>query len=148
MDDDLVERLARAIHEQYLAAVSSGIFDGPTAAVPWVELGDDRRANNRAQARDIEAKLARIGCRIARGVDDFAFTESEVERLARDEHDRWVAQRAASGWTYGAVRDERIKRHPSMVRWEQLPEGERDKDRNAVRVIPTVLAAAGLRPRR
>jgi hypothetical protein len=152
MVDDRFERLAQAIHEQYLAAQRrSGANGGGSAMVPWAELNADLREANRAQARDIEAKLARIGCTISADDGDgavFAFTDAEVEMLARAEHERWTAQRTTAGWTYAQTRDDRTKGHPSLVRWDQLSELERDKDRDVIRAIPAVLAAAGLRPRR
>lgn len=150
---DLVERIAAAIHARYIAeqTLDGATLDSSPALVPWTELDDDKREANRDQARDIAAKLARIGCAVV-PVDDpatdefaFAFTDAELERLSRDEHRRWSRQRRSAGWVYGAARDDRSRRHPSLVPWSKLSEPERDKDRDAVRNIPAVLAAAGLR---
>jgi hypothetical protein len=153
IDDDVVERIARVIHERYLAEQTrNGAPSGSTPAmVAWADLDEDLRQANRAQARDIEAKLARIACTVGpAGTDEgpFAFTATELEMLAVDEHARWSEQRRAAGWSYGEVRDDRAKQHPSLVPWEHLSEAERDKDRDAVLGIPPVLAAAGLRARR
>ena len=152
-DEELVERLARAIHEHYLAAESrKGVKAGDTSAMaPWTVLGAYLREENRAQARDIEVKLARIGCSISSGGEDmsgFAFTAPEVEELSRDEHGRWTRHRETAGWSYGPVRDDQARRHPGIVRWDLLSEAERQKDRNVVRTIPALLAVVGLRPRR
>jgi hypothetical protein len=150
MIDDVVERLAQTIHERYLAEQAhNGIAIGSNPAmVAWADLDEDLRQANLAQARDIGAKLARIACTVGPADADeapFAFTGTELETLARDEHSRWSEQRRAAGWSYGKVRDDRAKRHPSLVPWERLSEPERDKDRSAVLGIPSVLAAAGLR---
>ena len=148
IDRGQVERLAKAIHARYLAEqTADGRHPGEDPAmVGWAELDEDKREANRDQARDITAKLARIGCLVAAGPPDpdFVFTTEELEALARDEHDRWLAQRAGAGWRRGA-RDDRRKRHPSMVPYERLPGVEQDKDRDAVRHIPDVLAEVGLR---
>jgi hypothetical protein len=139
LDEATIDALAQTIHENYRATFA------PDAA-GWPELSDDLREANRAQARDIVAKLAVIGARVGRGkATRFAFTAAELDGLARAEHERWMAQRIEAGWTYGPVRDNDRKIHPMIVPWEQLSELERDKDRDAVRHIPDVLARVGLR---
>jgi hypothetical protein len=148
IDHDQVERLAQAIHARYLVEQTADgrhLGDDP-AMVGWADLDDDKREANRAQARDITAKLARIACRVDPGPPDlsFAFTTDELESLARDEHERWMAQRARAGWRRGG-RDDRTKRHPSLVPYDRLSKIEKDKDRDAVRHIPDVLAEVGLR---
>jgi hypothetical protein len=119
--------------------------------VPWPTLGLDLRESNRDQARDIQTKLGKIGCFIsmdAVGMFAFALTWHEVEALSHDEHRRWTTHLLAAGWSHGPVRDDRAKRHPSLVPWDLLSEAERDKDRDVVHTIPVVLAAAGLTPQR
>jgi RyR domain len=140
IDEDLVERLAQAIHANYLAEFAP---DGPS----WDELDDDLKEANRAQARDIGTKLERIGADVSDdsdGMPVFTFSDEELDTLARAEHERWVAQRTEAGWHHGA-RNDTVKRHPSLVPWEELSEHEQDKDRDAVRHIPDVLAEVGLR---
>ena len=39
-------------------------------------------------------------------------------------------QRLSEGWTYGARRDDEKKTHPCLVPYEELPEIEKDYDRN------------------
>ena len=149
ISDNQVDQIARAIHERYLAEqMRNGVSLGSTPAMTsWDTLDENKREANRAQARDIEEKLAKIGCRVGRGLvtRKFAFAAQELETLARDEQVRWTAQRKAAGWAYGSRRDDVAKVHPCLVSWDELAETERDKDRDAVRNIPAVLAAAGLR---
>jgi hypothetical protein len=149
ISDNQVDQIARAIHERYLAEQThDGVFMGSTPAMTsWDNLDENKREANRAQARDIEQKLSRIGCRVGRGpaTRGFAFADQELEALAREEQTRWAAQRVAAGWSYGDRRDDAAKIHPCLVPWDELTESERDKDRDAVRNIPAVLAAAGLR---
>jgi hypothetical protein len=147
IDQDLVEQLAQAIHARYLAEqTADGHRLGENLAMRgWDDLDEDKREANRAQARDITAKLERIGCAVGPGSDpDFTFTPEELESLARDEHERWMAQRRQAGWRRGR-RDDATKRHPSLVPYDRLSRAERDKDRDAVRHIPDVLAEVGLR---
>ena len=53
--------------------------------------------------------------------------------------------RGVFSFTATPTRDDGAKVHPCLVSWDELPESEKDKDRDAVRNIPVVLAAAGLR---
>lgn len=52
-----------------------------------------------------------------------------VEFLARNVHDTWARRRLDEGWRYGPERDERHKRHPCLVPYEQLPDSEKEYDR-------------------
>jgi RyR domain-containing protein len=150
MDEATVERLAQAIHQEYLRErAKRGVAMGATPAMAaWDDLSDDLREANRAQARDVDAKLAAISCAVVRSslpvTEAFRFTEQELELLTRQEQQRWAAQRRAAGWKHATVRDDYRKHHPDLVAWEQLPESERDKDRDAVRCIPAILATVGL----
>jgi hypothetical protein len=147
ISEDLIELLAQAIHRRYLTGrLDSGQAMGSEPAMrPWPDLEEQYRDANRAQARDIQAKLARLGCTIGpRGGRAAGIDPAMVELLAIDEHERWMANRKSNGWTYGPQRNEETRQHPSMVDWAMLSESERDKDRSAIVGIPSVLADAGL----
>lgn len=149
MGERLVERLAQAIHERYLARVATDRRSAEAAAgVPWHELPDTYRESSRRQARDIANKLWAIGCRLVPMEGDhaeFSLTAGEVELLARAEHDRWSAERLDAGWTYGPLRDEERRTTPYLVPYDELTEQMRDYDREAVSEIPSLVALAGLR---
>jgi hypothetical protein len=118
------------------------------ALKPWAELAEGVRNANRALAGDIGWKLNRIGATVAPiiGAEErFDFSSVELEALAEHEHERWTDDRRRAGWRFGAVRDDKAKRHPSMVPWGELPEAEKHKDRAAVRNILVVLDSLGLR---
>ncbi|XVV14841.1 NAD-binding protein [Actinoplanes sp. CA-131856] len=145
--EDLVERLARLIHERYLIACRE-LPDEPTdpaALVEWGRLDEERRASNRSQADSIGIKLSAIDCTIVArsGPGDFALTWDEVELLAQSEQDRWVREARAAGWRYGPARDARAKLTPYLLDWADLPDERREKNRAAVRDLPAVLADAG-----
>jgi voltage-gated potassium channel Kch len=144
----MVDDIARAAHSAYIATCTAAgdTVETNGSIVPWDELPDDLRAANRAQAADIGRKLAAIGCAAVPrtvGAAPFAFSDDEIEHLARLEHDRWMRERRAQGWTHGTPRDDARKLHPDLVDWEALSEPVRDKDRSAVRAIPDELRAAG-----
>ena len=64
-----------------------------------------------------------------------------VEALAENVHDTWARGRMDQGWTYGPARDDAAKKHPCLVPYADLPESERDYDRNtAMSTIRFILA--------
>ena len=52
-----------------------------------------------------------------------------VEQLAEHVHDTWAKRRMEEGWTYGSDRDDATQTHPCLVPYEELPEAEKDYDR-------------------
>lgn len=67
--------------------------------------------------------------------------EALVEVLARNAHDLWAEQRLRDGWTYGPARCDETRKHPCLVRYDDLPDQEKEYDRIAVRgVVRTILA--------
>ena len=54
-----------------------------------------------------------------------------LERLAENAHEVWAAQRIEQGWAYGPNRDDAAKKHPCLVPYADLPDSEKEYDRNA-----------------
>jgi RyR domain len=55
-------------------------------------------------------------------------------------HETWMRAREAQGWTLGPAKDSRLKTHPAMVPYADLPEHQRVKDRVFIAIV---LAMAG-----
>ncbi len=53
-----------------------------------------------------------------------------IEEMAKNVHEVWAASRISQGWTYGIERNDDLKQHPCLVAYENLPEIEKDYDRN------------------
>lgn len=53
-----------------------------------------------------------------------------MEDLARNVHEVWAKNRLQEGWRYGKERDDVLKLHPCLVPYEDLPESEKEFDRN------------------
>ena len=53
-----------------------------------------------------------------------------LEALSRNVHEVWAHERMKEGWSFGPQRNEIIKKHPCLIPYEQLPESEKDYDRN------------------
>ncbi|MBB5139015.1 hypothetical protein HNP84_008777 [Thermocatellispora tengchongensis] len=146
--EDLVETLARAIHERYLfdAARRRETPDTNPSLLPWDDLPQRLKAANRGQAEDIGRKLASIGCVLGPRVGpdlEFVFKDHEVERLAKMEHDRWLGEMVRDGWTRGPIRDPARKLHPDITDWDDLSEVAKEKDRDTVRNLPEILSSVG-----
>ena len=52
------------------------------------------------------------------------------ERFAENVHEVWAKARIDEGWTYGEKRDDIHKKHPCLVPYDELPEEEKEYDRN------------------
>ncbi len=53
-----------------------------------------------------------------------------TEQMARNVHEVWAQTRIRQGWSYGATRNDELKQHPCLVPYEDLPDSEREYDRN------------------
>jgi len=145
------ERVAATIHSRYLErALASGIAAGSAPAlVAWDRLPEEYRDANLAQARDVLAKLSLIGVRAepldgSEEAPGFTFTASELDLLARREHQRWMDHKLSRGWTLGP-RDDARRTHPCLVPHDELPEAQRQRDVDAVLEIPQLLQRSGYR---
>lgn len=56
--------------------------------------------------------------------------EDLVEVMAENVHEVWVQARMNEGWTYGPERSDERREHPCLVSYADLPEAERQYDRN------------------
>lgn len=63
-----------------------------------------------------------------------------AEDIAKNVHEVWSAGRMKDGWTYGAERDDVLRKHPCLVPYEELSESEKEYDRNtSVETIKLIL---------
>lgn len=53
-----------------------------------------------------------------------------TEKIAKNVHDVWALGRIKEGWTYGEKRDNDKKETPCLVPYSELPESEKEYDRN------------------
>lgn len=53
-----------------------------------------------------------------------------VEQMSNNVHEVWAETRIQQGWTYGKQRNDELKTHPCLVPYEELPESEKEYDRN------------------
>lgn len=66
---------------------------------------------------------------------------SLVEALAKNVHEVWTQSRIEQGWSLGPERNDELKHHPCLIPYEELPEVEKDYDRNtAMETVKLILA--------
>ncbi len=56
--------------------------------------------------------------------------EPLIEKMSKNVHDVWAETRISQGWTYGKERDDEKKTHPCLIPYEELPDNEKEYDRN------------------
>ena len=71
-----------------------------------------------------------------------------TEQLAEHAHDIWARQRLSDGWTYGSERDDKNKHHPCLIPYADLPDTEKQYDRNAALDTLKAIIALGYEIRR
>ena len=53
-----------------------------------------------------------------------------TEEIAKNVHEVWSAGRIAEGWKYGPFKDSLKKETPLLIPYDELPESEKEYDRN------------------
>ena len=56
--------------------------------------------------------------------------EQLVEEMSKNVHEVWAETRIKQGWKYGEQRNDELETHPCLVPYEDLPEEEKEYDRN------------------
>jgi serine phosphatase RsbU (regulator of sigma subunit) len=153
----LIRKIARAIHSKYIHELRSqndhGKFNvhpsisgyGEPGEIPdFDKLPEEIKFSNIDNAAQIPAKLLSIGYRIRYVKKGFKpvtlhLTQAEIETMSIVEHIRWSWDKRLNGWTYGDIRDDIRKTHPGLVPYSDLPEQEKEKDRELVKLIPSLL---------
>lgn len=108
--DPLIEAAARATHEANRAWC---IHNNDHSQLPW----DTAPEWQRESARKGVIGVIRDG------------------NGPRESHASWLAEKEATGWRYGPVKDVDKKEHPCMVPYDELPPEQRAKDRIFVNVV-------------
>jgi len=150
---DEVDRLARLFHDGYReVAVGEG-----AAKVDWGDLTEDYRDSNRRLVLHMPAMVSSAGFDIEPWVraihanpDDpplpsagrHVAEPSRQETLAVLEHERWMADRRLNGWSYGATRDNELRKHPDLVPFAELCEPSKSYDLKMIEMLARCLEAA------
>jgi hypothetical protein len=156
LEGALLEKLAEAAHEIFCEGlIEKGYIYGPmtdpdekthSSLKPYQDLPEYEKESNRDNVRDIANKLAAVGYVMvpARSNEPpFDFPGDDLEYLAELEHQRWMTEKINTGWKHAPRTDKDQKLHSALLKWEELAEEEKEKDRALIQEIPDILAKAG-----
>lgn len=101
MNRETIARIAHEVNRAYCAS------QGDMSHVEWGKASEAQRAG------------------ILAGVDMHI---ANPKSSPQAQHEAWMADKTADGWTYGEVKDEAAKTHPAMLPYDELPNEQRAKD--------------------
>jgi serine phosphatase RsbU (regulator of sigma subunit) len=160
IDERMIKKIARAIHSRYMYEIrkqqsnsessgegmKSGNYSGDKNGdiAEFDNLPDDIKFSNIDNAYHIPTKLLAVGFKIRhvkKGHKPVTLhlSSKEIETMSEIEHLRWSWDKRLNGWTYGETKDSTRKIHPGLIPYNELPELEKEKDRELVRLIPALL---------
>jgi len=101
---NLIEAAARAAHEANRAwCMTHGDF----TQVAWEDAPEWQRQS---------------------AVTGVEFTIANPDAPPSSSHESWLAEKEATGWKYGPVKDPEKKEHPCFVPYDELPPAQKAKD--------------------
>lgn len=68
-----------------------------------------------------------------------------TEKIAENVHNVWAKGRIAEGWVYGEIKNNTEKTTPCLVPYNELPESEKEYDRNTALETLKVIVKLGYR---
>ncbi|MDP4584623.1 MAG: RyR domain-containing protein, partial [Verrucomicrobiales bacterium] len=108
----------------------------------WNALTEQQKDVNRLAADHLPTKVRAIGLDPADGprlaTAWQSLDESQLDQLARMEHERWAAPLRMAGWKPGP-RDDARRIHNNLVPYDELDQGTKDYDIEQVRAVPMYL---------
>jgi len=147
--DGVLDQGAAIAHEHYNKGLGKrdamSMRELQSAMKDWSDVLETYRASNRAVADAAMTKVWNAGWRPAQKGEkgDTAPTVplEIMEKMARREHDRWMAERLLSGWrptAEGEQRNNDLMSHDKIVGWDGLTEADRNNDVVQVRAAMDV----------
>jgi hypothetical protein len=130
------QELAKAIAQRYEEK-----YPKPAGGKHRVDLERWARRSNFSAAMHASVKFATLGYALARRQPGETaepitpkVTDAQRSVIQRMEHNRWLAERLLSGWTFGP-RDDVRRQRTAIVDWDHLPLAERQKDDDQIQAI-------------
>lgn len=99
-----IDDIARVCHEVNRAYCAS---TGDTSQPPWEQAPEWARTSAMNGVRAIQGGTV---------------------RTPEESHESWLAEKRATGWRYGPVKDQEKKEHPCFLPYSELPPEQRVKD--------------------
>lgn len=156
-----LDRGAAVAHEHYNkglgAAGPVSMKELQSAMRDWTDVLETYRAANRAAADSAMTKVWDAGWRAAnkgeKGDTAPVVAGDMMDKMARREHDRWVAERLMAGWrpcAAGEKRNNDLMVHDKLVPWDALSDADKNNDVVQVRAamdVARMLNKDGFMPR-
>jgi hypothetical protein len=147
--DGVLDQGAAIAHEHYNKGLGKkdamSMRELQSAMKDWGDVLETYRAANRSVADAAMTKVWDAGWRTAekgeKGDTAPTVPPELLEKMARREHDRWMAERLMSGWrptAEGEKRDNDLMAHDKIVGWDALSESDRNNDIVQVRAAMDV----------
>lgn len=121
-DPEQLEIISRTVHE---ALSAWRVAHGQRRYKPWDKLRKKDRQST---------------------YDSVRFILENPAADPKQQHDQWMAQKQAKGWTYGQARSDRSKTHPMLKPYDELPEFERRKDALLNAIVHALRGPLGATP--
>lgn len=117
-----IEAASHAAHE-VLRSYSRNVLDDYTHAA-WDDVPEESK-------REVRQNVISI---------------MQYDYTAEKSHEIWMAQKLASGWRWGNVKNPEKREHPCLVEYKLLPEEQRFKDELWVSTVRLMLTSFLKRP--
>ena len=118
MNNQQIEHAARILHNWNRAYY---ITTGNPPAQPWEQIPQPQREGHQ---------------------DAIRFVLQNPQASPEHIHQEWTNARIKEGWTLGLVKDDKLKTHPNLVNYHELPASQRVKDTFARTAVEFVKAMA------
>jgi len=149
-ENEVVRNIAAGIHREYIRhrKVRGQAYSVPEDFEELKDLDFAMYLSNIHAAREIPEKLMSVGVGIrekqtGESYGKFpVFSEEEIGRLARWEHQRWYQERSWAGRQLQGTASDKV--HPWLVDWGELPDEVKERDYEAIRSLPFLLEENGL----
>jgi hypothetical protein len=147
--DGVLDQGAAIAHEHYNKGLGKkdamSMRELQSAMKDWSDVLETYRAANRSVADAAMTKVWDAGWRTAekgeKGDTAPTVPAELLDKMARREHDRWMAERLMSGWrptAEGEKRNNDLMAHDKIVGWDGLNETDRNNDIVQVRAAMDV----------
>ena len=153
---EILEKLAAAAHDIFcqgkkrdgyrLGTEKSEKKKTHPLLLPYDKLPEWAKEANRANVSTIPQKLAAAGYIMIPARSNqpaLKFPGDDLEKVARLEHELWMAAKIAAGFRKGKPTAADPYQNEYLVAWEKLTDKIRQIDRDLVKGIPQILARAG-----
>ncbi len=142
---DELTTIAKVVYRSYEALqAENAAKKGKThESLPWERLRWEFQQSNLQAARHVAIKLDALGLSLnpdnqVQGAIDQRLQEFDENvgdlqaTVSRMEHNRWMAERLMSGWTFAEVSQNERRTRDSLAAWEKLKDYDRQKDRRQI----------------